>query len=392
MPSPARTRADACPGVLATHDAADGALARVRLPGGMIGAAQLRALAGVAEEFGDGAVHLTSRANVQLRGLPAAEPALARRLTEAGLLPGTEHERVRNYLASPASGHFGGLLDVREQVRELDRAVLASPALAGLPGRFLFALDDGRGDVAAEGADLCWRALDAETGALLLAGIDHGLRVPATHAVPALVTAAETFLTARGEGEQAAWRLRELRDSAEIVSALAGFAARAEPVTLPVTPGLEPGRYAQHRGGYATCVAPVFGRLPASVLRLVAELVTEAVVTPWRTLLLPDCAETGVLARAGLVVTAAEPAAGISACIGHPGCAKSHADVRADARAVLPVLPPGTRAHFAGCERRCGRPRGEHADVLAEGNGYRVDGSWVPTAELADSLVEKGTV
>ncbi|MER6873419.1 precorrin-3B synthase, partial [Amycolatopsis sp. NPDC000673] len=101
MSSPARVRADACPGVFATHDAADGPLARVRLPGGVVTADRLRALASCAEDLGDGDVHLTSRANVQLRGV--RRPGLAGRLTEAGLLPSPSHERVRNVLASPLS-------------------------------------------------------------------------------------------------------------------------------------------------------------------------------------------------------------------------------------------------------------------------------------------------
>jgi precorrin-3B synthase len=29
--------------------------------------------------------------------------------------------------------------------------------------------------------------------------------------------------------------------------------------------------------------------------------------------------------------------------------------------------------HWAGCERRCGRPRGRVADVIATGDGYRLD-------------------
>ncbi|HZG89684.1 MAG TPA: precorrin-3B synthase, partial [Pseudonocardia sp.] len=57
MPVPARARADACPGVFTPHDAADGALARVRLPGGRVTAAQLRVLAGCADDLGDGRVH-----------------------------------------------------------------------------------------------------------------------------------------------------------------------------------------------------------------------------------------------------------------------------------------------------------------------------------------------
>ena len=86
MPAAVRSRADACPGVFAPHDAADGALARIRLPGGVIDATALRVLAGCAEELGDGRVHLTSRGNLQLRGL-SRSPALAARLTDAGLLP-----------------------------------------------------------------------------------------------------------------------------------------------------------------------------------------------------------------------------------------------------------------------------------------------------------------
>src|SRR3954454_22480955 len=96
---PTRDRADACPGALQTHAAADGALARVRVPGGQLSAAQLRALASAARELGDGALEVTSRGNVQLRGLAeGAPPELGERLARAGLLPSQTHERVRNLL------------------------------------------------------------------------------------------------------------------------------------------------------------------------------------------------------------------------------------------------------------------------------------------------------
>jgi precorrin-3B synthase len=66
----------------------------------------------------------------------------------------------------------------------------------------------------------------------------------------------------------------------------------------------------------------------------------------------------------------------VTACTGRPGCAKSLADVRPDATAAVTTgtLPAGgVRQHWAGCERRCGRPRGDVVDVVATGLGYRVD-------------------
>jgi len=368
-----RAKEDACPGVFATHDAADGALARVRLPGGAVSAEQLKVLAGCADALGDGAAHLTSRGNIQLRGLGRNTPLISR-LSAAGLLPSPAHERVRNILASPRSPL------ARELAADLDQALCARPGLAKLPGRFLFALDDGTGDVSGEGVDVCWRA----PGALLLDGVDTGFRVGAEQAVEALLRLAEAFLAVRGT----VWRVRELADRAPLLDAVRGWASEVQPVEMPVSPGLPIGPTPHGIG-----VAPVFGRLTSAQLRLLAELSGRIVVTPWRSLLLPGVSgdALGTLAESGLVVDPDAVSPGVTACIGHPGCAKSRADVRADASRVLSRLPAGLRAHFSGCERRCGKPSAEHTDVLAEGGGYRVDEVWIPTAELADSLVQKGS-
>jgi precorrin-3B synthase len=60
---------------------------------------------------------------------------------------------------------------------------------------------------------------------------------------------------------------------------------------------------------------------------------------------------------------------GVTACTGRPGCAKSLADVRADARNWLGT--PHTRpVHWAGCARRCGRPSGDVIEFVATGDGY----------------------
>jgi precorrin-3B synthase len=184
-----------------------------------------------------------------------------------------------------------------------------------------------------------------------------------------------------------AWRVRELADRTPLLDALRGWASEVEPVEMPVSPGLPIGLTPNGIG-----VAPVFGRLTSAQMRLLADVSERIVVTPWRSLLLPGASDAlGALAESGLVVDPDAVSTGVSACIGHPGCAKSRADVRADAKSVLSGLPPGLRAHFSGCERRCGKPSAAHTDVLAEGDGYRVDDFWIPTAELADSLVRKGS-
>ena len=418
MPAAVRFRPDACPGVFAPHDAADGALARIRLPGGAIDAAALRAVADCADELGDGHLHLTSRGNLQLRGL-ARSSALSARLMDAGLLPSATHERVRNILASPLAGIASdptarvdvvasttlgtretGSCDVRGLAAVLDRGLCARPELAGLPGRFLFALDDGRGDVAAEEPDLCWQA----PGRLLVAGLDTGLHVSAVDAVAVLLDAAEAFLALRATDGESAWRAAELADApARIAAGLTsvepsrsrepglqqggpapirlqqGHLAATPRIPAPVRAAV-PGPVARDDGGGALVVAPLLGELTTAQARLLADAGAALVVTPWRTVVLPDPqVSTSELAAAGLVVEPG-PAADVSACAGRPGCAKALADVRADARAWLSQVSSGAnlaagRMHVSGCERRCGAPRGPHVDAVAlVGGGYLVDG------------------
>ncbi|GAA3508081.1 precorrin-3B synthase [Streptosporangium album] len=408
------------------HAAADGGLARIRVPGGRLTAPQLRGLAGAASAWGTGVIELTSRANVQVRGLGAgsapagrdgtaetsgrtgAADRFAARMAEAGLLPSPTHERVRNVLASPLTGcDAGGTLDAGPLVSELDRRLCARAALAGLPGRFLFALDDGRGDVAWLGPDAGILPTRADGAALILAGADSGLRVPVTSAVTALLAAAEAFLAEPAVREGRAWRIGELPGGAGRVAARVRATLEtgaADPVRLrppaerlragpPSAAGGPIGAVEQPDGRVALGVAVPLGRLTSAQAELLAALASggEVRLTPWRGVVLPGLARAGLartltrLADAGLVTDAGSPWIGVTACTGRPGCAKSLADVRADAaRATVSgpgIAPPvadsprtGTLpVHWAGCERRCGRPRGRVADVVATGDGYRVD-------------------
>ncbi|OLT10480.1 hypothetical protein BJF79_25975 [Actinomadura sp. CNU-125] len=77
------------------------------------------------------------------------------------------------------------------------------------------------------------------------------------------------------------------------------------------------------------------------------------------------------------LVTAADWA-GVTACAGRPGCAKSLTDVRADAAAAVRASASprggadGLPVHWAGCERRCGHPPDRHVAVVATPRGYEV--------------------
>jgi len=350
----ARTRDDdACPGALAVHQAADGALARVRLPGGMIEAPQLEALALAAARFGAPAMELTSRGNVQIRGITDAG-ALADAIADAGLLPSPTHERVRNVLASPLTGRRGGLADVRNLVADLDAAIQADDALARLPGRFMFALDDGRGDVSGLGADVGLHFVDDETAALLVAGVDTGIRT--RDGVPVLVEVARRFAAVRGK----AWRTAELDD---VTALLEGWSPVAEPgATWP--PVIRPpvGWLQQDDGRVTLGAAVPLGVLRTRVAEYLAAVGSPLVITPWRSVLVFDLdeeiADTAlrVLAPLGLVFDEDSPWLDVSSCTGSPGCAHSIADVRRDAAAAVTDGRTGGHRHFVGCERACGSP------------------------------------
>jgi precorrin-3B synthase len=384
---PTRARVDACPGALQTHAAADGGLARVRVPGGTLTAVQLRVLATAARELGDGHLELTSRGNLQLRGLPpGAEPALGARLADAGLLPSETHERVRNVLASALSGRTdGGHVDVRPWVNAFDAGLRADPTLAGLPGRFLATLDDGRGDVAGLGADVGLLALSPDTVALLLGGVDSGLRARPDDAVPLALAAARAFLAERIAQGSSAWRLAELVDGPTRVAHRLPGQSRdfGPPAEVPAAPVVGPVGAAAQRDGRTALIGVVpLGRLSADQADLLARLADEVQLTPWRSVVVPDLAEDAVddaavdLFRTGMVFDEASPWLRVTTCAGRPGCAKSLADVRADATLAVRTgaLPAGgARQHWAGCERRCGRPQGGVVDVVATPTGYLIE-------------------
>jgi precorrin-3B synthase len=364
-----RGRDDACPGVLQLTDAVDGRLARVRLVGGFLPAGGIAALTKAAVELGDGRLELTSRGNVQLRGLAAGAGAeLGERLHAAGLWPSQSHERARNIIASPLAG-LDRESDLTTLVRALDEALCASPRLADLSGRFLFAVDDGRGDVAGLAADV-----------LISGGDVNGLR--ATEPVAAALALAEAFLDERDAHNCAAWRIAELVDGPSRVRARAaarlGISAAPRHSVRRTSRPPAAGPFARVDGRSALVLAVPLGRLRTEQLRWLAGVIgaEPARVTPWRSIVLPEAGPSVVDAaeHLGFGITGDSPWSNVSACAGKPGCAKALADVQAGARADLDRWP-GKVVHWSGCERRCGRPARTQIDVVATATGYRIEGT-----------------
>lgn len=345
---------DRCPGVLRPHQAADGAMVRVRVPGGRTTGTALAALGRVAELYGSGLLQLTSRASLQLRGLPEVpSPDFEAAITAAGFLPSARHERVRNVVCSPLTGLFGGLADLTPRVGELDRAILADDALTALSGRFLFGLDDGRGDVVDLAPDLTYLATGPDHG-LLLVGTDRGRPVSAEEAVPELMTLARSFACA--SAASSAWRVRDLPGWVDSLTGLRPIASREAPaVPLGAV------------GAHASVAVPL-GLLTPDQLQAVTHVARDGLVvlTPWRGLVIADGADRlDLLLSAGLVADPASAWASVSACVGAPWCAQGRVDTQALLRSVAGLSAAWPRTHVSGCERRCGAPVTDHVDLVA---------------------------
>jgi len=274
-----RNRSDLCPGVLRPWLADDGALVRLRPAGGRLPSKALLDLVGVAETYGDGRVHLTRRANLQLRALPLEEGRVPERVVDAieatGLLPSRSHELVRNIMASPQTGIAGGRANLRPVVEELDRLLCGDARLAELPGRFLFVLDD-RGDLLDRSLDLGVVAMTGAAGQLRIGSEAWGAVLPLTKVPWALVELAHRFLDARGGGPSAPWHVDELDDPLEPP-------CTRHVRTEPGQPALAPGPVA---GGVHHPVPD--GAVDRSMAERVAGESDVVIVTPWHGLLVPN--------------------------------------------------------------------------------------------------------
>jgi precorrin-3B synthase len=345
----------------------DGWLARVKPRHPALTAATLRLIGAAARRHGSGVIDLTSRANLQIRGLtPASATGLAAEMEAAGLaLADPAAERRRNVIVSPLVGIDPACdRDTQAVAEALDAALAQADDLAGLPGKFLFAVDGGGllplGD---GGADIVLRA-HAGGWRVGIAGA-HCVRGDAIEAVAIALALARACL------ERAPARTRMLRAQCgeAALFAGAGFAAMAPmPGAAPVTP------IGAHMGSCVGIGLP-FGALDAAFVADLAERFGDGTlrVTPWRAVLLPGVARPEALraASGNLILDDTDRRRRVIACPGQPGCASAHADIRADAAMLAASLPDGIgQVHLSGCAKGCAHPNPAAITLVATPQGY----------------------
>ncbi|MGH3459703.1 nitrite reductase [Aeromicrobium sp.] len=286
--TPRHHHADRCPGVLRPWIADDGALVRLRLVGGAISTQALADLALISGEHADGHLYLTKRANLQLRGIEHDDGCVSdefvEAVTKAGLLPSPTHELVRNIMVSPLSGRVGGQTDLRPVATRLDEQLCDDPGLANLSARFLFVLDDGRGDLVDRHLDLGVMAVDPDA-AQVRVGSEHWGEVVELDAVPeVLLDLARRFLEVRDD--ESIWHVDDLPDrGAELLGINYARDLRTQVASLPAPHGVivqDDDRSVEHVD------VPQGDLTHQLATQVLARAAREVIVTPWRSLLLPD--------------------------------------------------------------------------------------------------------
>ena len=371
-----------CPSLCEPMAAGDGLLVRVKPSQSRLRVAAMRGLAEAARRFGNGVIELTSRANLQVRGLtPLSVAGFAEAMRALGLAAATpEAERARNVAVSPLHGDDPATAPGTGAVASaLVAGVTQDPGLHALPPKFGFAVDGGGAlPLATAWASITLRA-SGDAWLIIPQGSAVAAEVEAADAVPAALALARAFL---GRGGRRMGAL-VAQDGAQALLARCGLAG-----SRPVAPAVEiarPGSLA-YRGAErcAVLAAPRFGQLMAADLTVLTGLAQrlgcESVgVAPSRLLTLGRV-RTGDLARAlaeiadlGLIVDPSDPACAIAACQGAPRCASARTPARADAQRLARMarmrgaMP---RLHVSGCSKGCAHPGSAPVTLVGAEDGY----------------------
>lgn len=381
----------------------DSFMLRLRVPGGILSAHQLRGLATIAEQWGSGRADLTTRANLQIREFqPQDIVRVLTSLDSLGLTSrGSGADNIRNITASPLAGiDATELIDVAPYASALHHYILNSRDLYGLPRKFNVAFDGGGAiSVVADTNDIGFVAVRINEGRgvpagvyfrVLLCGItghqqfakDCGLLLRSEQAVAVAAAMIRVFIDHGDRTDRRKARLKYLIDKWGVEKFIQETEKRlAFPLQRVAAEECEPRRpidraghigvHPQRQPGlhYIGVSIPV-GHLPADQMRGLADIADEfgsgeLRLTIWQNLILPNIASGRVesaverLRSAGLDCTAGAVLRGTVACTGNRGCRYAATDTKTHAVELANLLDARfnivqpVNLHVTGCPHSC---------------------------------------
>jgi precorrin-3B synthase len=366
----------------------DGLLVRVHPRLGRLTTAQLRTIAGAARSCGDGLIDVTSRGNLQIRGIrERSHAALIAQLAAVALVSPAGLGMPRRTIVSPLAGRDP--IDYIDAAGLAERVEAAAQTVEGLPGKFVIAVDGGGLFPLVElDPEICAVAVSSGTIAVGLAAAD-GPCWCGTTSPAALPSALVAMLTGFAEAVASGRSPPPMRDAPADLHTTLADAAQLAPPTAPTRRPMAPraGPLQMPGGGAGVVLALPFGRCDADQLTQIADWAErfgdgEVRLSPWRGVVLPtvrraDAASLIAAASgAGLITEPADPRLAVFACPGRPDCASASVMTRRDAARLAavarPLLQTGGQIHVSGCAKGCAHPGPAALTLVGDNGAYRV--------------------
>jgi ferredoxin-nitrite reductase len=390
-------------GLFHVAPAQDAFMLRLRVPGGVLQAAQLRGLVTIAEDWGSGRLDLTTRANVQIREFaPRNIVNVLNGLRKLGLTSqGSGADNIRNITASPISGYdLQEIIDVQPFADAMQNYLNNSRDMFGLPRKFNIAFDNGGAiSVLADTNDIGFTAVRVGEGQSVPAGVyfrvllcgitghkqfatDCGLLLRPDQLVAVAVAMVRVFAENGDRTDRKKARLKYLIDRWGIAKFLEETEKKLAFPILRTDTSLCESRGSIDRAGHlgvhaqspkglsyiGVCV-PV-GWLPAAQANALADIAEhfgngELRLTVWQNLLIPNVPDHHIdeacrtLREAGLDFTAGRVMSGTVACTGSRGCRFAATDTKTHALELARSLDASftiqqpVNLHVTGCNNSC---------------------------------------
>jgi ferredoxin-nitrite reductase len=378
-------------------------MCRLRIPNGILKSWQFEGLADLADKYGGGYAHVTTRANLQIREIaPANAVAMVEGIQDIGLCSrGSGADNIRNVTGTPTAGiDPQELLDTRPYAREWHYHILNDRSLYGLPRKFNVAFD-GAGviPVLEDTNDIGFQAVAVKEGfgvepgvwfRLTLGGItghrdfarDTGVVLRPAEATRVADAIVRVFIEHGNRTDRNKARLKYVLDAwgfekflAATEEKLGSTLTRLPPEAIAPRPAFDRmahiGTHAQKQKGlhWIGIVLPV-GKMTTRQMRGLARIAHEfgdgdIRLTVWQNLLISGVAADRVplaeiaIDALDLSTKASSIRAGLVACTGNRGCRFAASDTKQHAEDIARwcearvQLDCPINIHLTGCHHSC---------------------------------------